>query len=171
MADSASRPAPLRRYALVFVGVLLGLFTLELLHPVQQHVVLPWSALLASACVGLVSAFDATVVAQGKVIWNPETGFGVSIESGCNGLKAFMVLCASVLAFPASWRERVWGLVLGFAAIQGLNVVRVISLYYLGQWNMAVFHFAHAYLWQAFIMLDVLVFWLLWARGVQRRQA
>ena len=50
-------------------------------------------------------------------------------------------------------------------AVQGLNVVRVISLFYLGQWNTQVFNFAHEYLWQALIMLDVLIVWLLWIRA------
>ena len=57
------------------------------------------------------------------------------------------------------------GLAAGFVAVQGLNVVRVISLFYLGQWNTQVFNFAHEYLWQALIMLDVLVVWLLWVRA------
>ena len=53
--------------------------------------------------------------------------------------------------------------------MQGLNVVRVISLFYLGQWNMQVFNFAHEDLWQALIMLDVLVAWLLWVRAAPVR--
>ena len=48
--------------------------------------------------------------------------------------------------------------------MQGLNIVRVISLFYLGQWNMKVFEWAHLYVWQALIMLDVLVVWLVWVR-------
>jgi len=42
--------------------------------------------------------------------------------------------------------------------------VRVISLFYLGQWNMQAFEWAHLYVWQALIMLDVLVVWLVWVR-------
>jgi hypothetical protein len=38
----------------------------------------------------------------------------------------------------------------------------------LGQWNYQAFEFAHLYLWQALIMLDVLVVWLLWIRAVAR---
>ena len=54
----------------------------------------------------------------------------------------------------------------GIVAVQGLNIVRVISLFYLGQWNMQVFEWAHLYVWQALIMLDVLVVWLIWVRRV-----
>lgn len=50
-------------------------------------------------------------------------------------------------------------------AVQGLNVVRVISLFYLGQWNTEWFRIAHEFLWQGLIMLDVLVVWLLWVRA------
>ena len=49
------------------------------------------------------------------------------------------------------------GLVAGVVAVQGLNIIRIISLFYLGQWNREVFEWAHLYVWQALIMLDVLV--------------
>ena len=44
------------------------------------------------------------------------------------------------------------------------NVVRVVSLFYLGQWNQQVFEWAHLYVWQALIMLDVLIVWMIWVR-------
>jgi len=46
--------------------------------------------------------------------------------------------------------------------------VRVISLFYIGQWDFAVFEWAHQYVWQALIMLDVLIVWLLWVRTLPR---
>lgn len=56
-------------------------------------------------------------------------------------------------------------------AVQGVNLLRIISLFYLGQWRFGVFEFAHLYLWQALIMLDVLVVWLLWERWLPTRAA
>jgi len=53
-------------------------------------------------------------------------------------------------------------------AVQLLNVVRVISLFYIGQWNREAFEWAHQYVWQALIMLDVLIVWLIWVRRVPR---
>lgn len=154
------------RFFLLFLGIQLSLFGINLLHWVQDHAVLPWTKLLAQISAGLVTWFDATAAAQGKVLWNTTTGFGVSIEPGCNGIEACIVLCAAVLAFPASWRQKIKGLILGCVAVQALNVVRVISLYYLGQWDATAFDFAHRFLWQGLIMLDVLVVWLFWVRRV-----
>lgn len=75
-----------------------------------------------------------------------------------------------MMAFPSTWKHKLAGLVAGFAAVQALNVVRVISLFYLGQWNTAVFNFAHEFLWQGLIMLDVLIVWLLWVRAGAKAQ-
>jgi len=156
------------RFFLTFVVLQLTLFGINMLGVVQQHVVLPWTALLARGCAGLVTLFDASAAAAGKVLWNTVSGFGVSIEPGCNGIEACIVLFAAVMAFPSTWRHKLVGLGVGFVAVQGLNVVRVISLFYLGQWSTTAFNFAHEYLWQALIMLDVLIVWLLWVRAGDR---
>lgn len=156
------------RFFLIFLALQLTLFGINMLNWVQQHLVLPWTALLARVCAGLVTWFDASAAAAGKVLWNTQTGFGVSIEPGCNGIEACIVLFAAIVAFPERLRHKLLGLVAGFAAVQGLNVVRVISLFYLGQWSTTVFNFAHEYLWQGLIMLDVLVVWLLWVRAGER---
>lgn len=155
----------MQRFFLIFITLQLTLFGVNLLAVVQQYVVLPWTAHLAQVCAWLVLGFDSTAASAGKVLWNTVSGFGVSIEPGCNGIEACIVLFAAVIAFPSTLRHKVWGIILGFLAVQALNVVRVISLFYLGQWNMQVFHFAHEYLWQALIMMDVLVVWLLWVRA------
>ena len=159
------------RFFLLFLALQMGLFGINMLGVVQQHVILPWTALLARMCVTLVTLFDGTAAAAGKVLWNTATGFGVSIEPGCNGVEACIVLFAAVLAFPATWRHKLIGLTVGLLAVQALNIVRVISLFYLGQWNTQVFNFAHEYLWQALIMLDVLIVWLLWVRAGSKTQA
>lgn len=156
------------RFFLLFLALQLSLFGINMLNWVQQHLVLPWTTLLARICAGLVTLFDSSAAAAGKVLWNTQTGFGVSIEAGCNGIEACIVLFAAIMAFPATWRHKLMGLAVGFIAVQALNIVRVISLFYLGQWNTEVFNFAHEYLWQALIMLDVLVVWLLWVRAGSR---
>jgi len=115
-----------------------------------------------------VALVDSSAEAIGKVLRSTSNGFAVSIEAGCNGVEATLVLIAAILAFPSTWKQKLWGLALGFVAVQGLNVVRIISLFYLGQWNMTAFEWAHLYIWQALIMLDVLIVWLIWVRRINR---
>jgi len=152
------------RFITVFLLALLVLFTAELLQPVQQHVIVPFTGLLASASAALIAPFDPDVAAAGKILQFTDTGFAVSIEAGCNGVEAVIVLVAAVIAFPATWRQRLAAIGLGFVAVQALNLLRIISLFYLGDWNLALFSWVHLYLWPALIMLDVLVFFLLYLR-------
>ena len=163
------------RFLATFVLVLLALFLAQLTPPVQEHLIVPFTGLLARASAALAGLFDPDVVSAGKQLLNGRTGQGVVIEAGCNGVEACIILTAALLAYPASWRARAIGLVAGMAAIQAVNLLRIISLFYLAQWNMQVFEFSHLYLWQALIMLDVVAVWLLWmrwaARGRYRREA
>jgi exosortase H (IPTLxxWG-CTERM-specific) len=154
----------LARFAFIFLAVQFGLFALEMLEPVRQAVINPWTSAVAAMSVWIVSAFDADVQASGAIMRSLANGFAVEIQAGCNGVEACITLAAAIVAFPASWRYRIAGLVLGFIAVQALNLVRVISLFYLGQWNMKAFEFAHLYLWQALILIDALVVFLVWAR-------
>ncbi|HEX4885341.1 MAG TPA: exosortase H [Casimicrobiaceae bacterium] len=156
------------RFFVLFVALQALLFGLELTPWAQAHFVEPWTTTLAAISTWLVTVFDPNVMAIGKIMRSTTNGFAVSIEAGCNGVEATIVLVAAILAFPAPWKHKLAGLVAGIVAVQGLNVVRVISLFYLGQWNRDWFEWAHLYVWQALIMLDVLVVWLIWVRTLPR---
>ena len=158
------------RFFAVFLVLLVVMFTAELTPWAQQFFVVPWTNALAAIATSIVTVFDGNVIASGKVIRSLSNGFAVSIEAGCNGVEATLVLCAAILAFPAPWRHKVAGMAIGIVAVQLLNVVRVISLFYIGQWDFAVFEWAHQYVWQALIMLDVLVVWLFWIRTIPGRR-
>jgi exosortase H (IPTLxxWG-CTERM-specific) len=159
------------RFFVLFLVLLAVLFGLELTPPGQHFVVMPWTNTLARIAAAIVTLFDPDVTATANVLRSASSNFAVSIEAGCNGVEATLVLLAAMLAFPASWRRKALGLAAGIVAVQGLNVVRVISLFYIGQWNRDVFEWAHLYVWQALIMLDVLVVWLLWVRTLPRSDA
>ncbi len=107
------------------------------------------------------------MVASGRVIRHTTAQFAVSIEAGCNGIEAAIVLIAGIVALPGTIPARLAAVLIGFAAIQVMNIARVISLFYLGQWNIDVFTWSHLYLWPVLIMLDVLVIFALYLRWLQ----
>lgn len=157
------------RFLTIFSLVTAVLFGLEMLNPVQIAVIEPWTNGLARLSAWLMKIFDADVISNGRVLQSQRSGLGVSIEAGCNGVEAAIILIGGVLAFPAPWWNKMIGIFMGVAAVQAANVLRVISLFYLNMWSKEAFNFAHLYLWQALIMLDVLIVWLLWMRSVARR--
>jgi exosortase H (IPTLxxWG-CTERM-specific) len=157
------------RFALLFLVIMTALFAAELTPPAQRFVVVPWTDELARATAAIVQFFDSGVVSQGKALLSTRNGFGVSIEAGCNGIEASIILVAAMLAFPAPWKHRLVGIAVGLVAIHALNIVRVVSLFYLGQWSVRAFEWAHLYVWQALIMLDALIVFLVWLRRLPPR--
>jgi exosortase H (IPTLxxWG-CTERM-specific) len=158
------------RFITLFFVILVSLFTIEILVPVQEHVIAPFTGMLARLSAAIILPFDSSAVAYGKILQFRDTGFAVSIEAGCNGVEATIVLIAAVIAYPASWRARFLAIVLGFLAIQVMNLARIISLFYLGNWNMEVFSWIHLYLWPALIMLDVLIVFIVYLRYLSAHQ-
>ncbi len=157
------------RFIVIFAAVLLALFSLEMTTVAQQQVIEPFTGMLARISAAIISPFDNNVVAYGKVLRFQDTGFAVSIEAGCNGVEATIVLIAAVVAFPAPWKARLVTIVSGFLAIQVLNIARIISLFYLGDWDLTIFSWVHLYLWPALIMLDVLLVFVIYLHVLARR--
>ena len=79
-----------------------------------------------------------------------------------------MILWSALLAFPATWKYRLKGMLYGTLAIHIANMSRIISLLYLGAFSMKWFNFAHVYLWELLIMLDILLVFLVWLRYTPR---
>ncbi len=159
------------RFFILFTVLLVGLFTLEILQPAEKYVILPFTAFIADISVWIIQSFDDNVMAMSNVIRDKTTGFGVRIERGCNGVEAVIILFAAIFSFPAPIKHKLIGFVIGFFAIQALNLVRIVSLFYLGQWNQVAFEWFHLYLWQALIILDALVVWLVWLRTLPQARA
>ena len=89
--------------------------------------------------------------------------FAVNVRTGCNGLETIYIFFAGVLAFPASWGRKLLGLAGGFLAIQLLNTVRIVSLFYIGVHFPEHFEDSHIVVWQAIVILFGVALFLLWA--------
>lgn len=156
------------RFMITFSVLLVGLFALRITNVVREWVTLPFTGVLADVSAFLIKAFDKDVVSHGVVIQSVSNGFGVEIAPGCDGIEAVIILVSAIVAFPSPWKHKLVGMLIGFFAIQSLNLVRIISLFYLGQWNQLWFDWFHLYLWQALIVLDALAVWLIWLRYLPR---
>jgi hypothetical protein len=158
------------RFVVLFIVILVSLFLLEIYEPVRQTVILPFTGFLATVSSSIVQLFDANVHAYGDIIQDTKTMVAIQIAPGCNGVEAMIILLAAIVAFPAPIFYKLKGLFFGFLAIQLLNLVRIISLFYLLQWNQTWFEWFHLYLWQALIILDALIVWLIWLRYLPKKR-
>jgi exosortase H (IPTLxxWG-CTERM-specific) len=149
-------------------AVLLVVFEVPLLlDPVDRYVVRPLSALIATAAGGVLGVLHEHVIVKGTII--AAACFSVDIKNGCNGLETLLFLVAAVLAFPATWRQRVIAAVIGTILIQAVNLIRVVTLYWIGchrpQW-FASFHLA---IWQTIVFATAVIFFAAWSRRAAAR--
>ena len=105
---------------------------------------------------------------DGVILRSPR--FAVTIYNGCNGLITSLIFISGVLAFPATWRAKVLGVVGGLAAIQAINLVRIISLFYIGVFFPSLFSHSHIFIWQSIVILFGVTLWMLWARRFATHQ-
>ncbi len=156
------------RFVLMFAVLLIGAFVFYLLPWGQVYMSTPITTAVAKVSVTVMMLFDESVVSQGIAIHDSITGQGIEVVAGCNGMEAVIILFAAVFAFPATFPQKFIGFAAGFFAIHALNIVRIISLYYLAKHSMTWFEWFHLYVWQMLIILDALVVWLLWLRWINK---
>ena len=152
----------MKKFILLFVVLLLAFFYIEQIPSIQKHVIEPFTYGLARVSAGVAQVMDSDVYSSQDMLASRSSGFAVVIRPGCNGVEAMVILLAAILAFPATRRSKALGLAVGVVAIQLLNLVRIISLFYLGQWNTEIFEFSHVHLWPALIILDALLVFMIW---------
>jgi exosortase H (IPTLxxWG-CTERM-specific) len=158
------------KFALVFaICFLIGVGVL--LTPPAQKIDVQFSRALVQVASGVINTFGGKALVQGAVLRDPVGGFAVEMRDGCNAVNVTFLLWSAVLAFPASFKQKMMGLLAGSLIIQALNIVRFISLFYIGQHSMTWFDFAHGYLWETLLVLDTMVVFWLWVNRVFRAGA
>jgi exosortase H (IPTLxxWG-CTERM-specific) len=148
------------------VAALAVLYLLVVIPPSNTHVVIPFTERIVTVSAGLLRALGEPAVTAGTVITSGN--FAVDVKNGCNGLEAAVILASAVLAFPATLRQRLAGLAAGFAVIQVLNLVRVVSLFWLGVHRPAVFELFHNAVWQTALILVAVSLFVFWSRRFAR---
>jgi exosortase H (IPTLxxWG-CTERM-specific) len=158
-------------FLVAFVLLLGGGFSLLSLNAVDRAFVVPFTALVAQTSGWLLDVIGQDVSMRGTQIISPR--FAVDIKNGCNGLETVIVFASAVLAFPAAWRTKLLGLVGGIAAIQVINLVRVVALFLTGAYFPSFFDSSHTVVWQSIVVACGVLLFLVWASrwAAPRQQA
>jgi exosortase H (IPTLxxWG-CTERM-specific) len=149
------------QFLILFVVLLGAGFSLISLNWVNDHVIEPFTGGIASASGVALNVLGQHVTQNGTILRNAR--FAVNIRNGCNGVEAMLIFLAAVLAFPASWKSRGAGLVLGILAIQVVNLIRVVALFLTGIYFPRIFDTSHTVIWQTIVILFGVLLWIFWA--------
>lgn len=152
-----------RAYVIFFVCTF-SLYTLLRTSMLREYVARPLAEWLASLSAFALTPLSLKATASGTIL--RVEGFAAQIDDVCTGIFVVAVYLAAVLAYPSRTGEKLKGFLLGVATIPCLNVIRIISLVYIGRNFPALFETAHLLIWQSLIIFFALLVWLYWTERV-----
>jgi exosortase H (IPTLxxWG-CTERM-specific) len=151
-------------FLIKFFIVLVGMYLLVAWNPVNDHVIVPATKVIAQGGGLILKALGQQVDVRGTTISG--TRFAVNINNGCNGIEAMLILLAAIGSFPATLRARLVGLGIGALIVQILNEIRIVTLYLIGAYKPSMFQVFHTAVWQVVVILAAIVFFLQWSARV-----
>lgn len=149
-------------FCLLFAAFLAAGYFLSIYPPVVERAILPFTAFIAKVSSATLGVLGSDAQAAGTRL----AGQGVSFDlrNGCNGVWATIIFVSAVLAFPSTIRMKILGVAAGFAAIFAINLIRVVSLYFIVLRFPGAFEGAHIYVWQSVVIGAAVLLWLFWAQ-------
>jgi len=150
-------------------GAMIILFVIAFHIPfVHRSVVVPFTSVVAQCSGLLMNLFGAGSHVNVNILSTSK--FSINVVDGCNGIYATAILISGVIAYPTKIIHRLYGALAGVAAIFILNLVRVISLFYLGQHYPDIFEDIHVFIWQPIIILWAVFIWDFWSRKIESKK-
>ena len=157
-----------RLYAVFGAAILFFVIAFQISF-VHEFVVVPFTAFVARCSSILMNIFGAGSTVSGYTLSTPK--YSINVVDGCNGIYATAILISGVIAYPSSLRNKLYGIAYGFIAIFLVNLIRVISLFYLGLNFPDIFQEVHVYVWQPIIILWAIIVWSFWSKKTEEKTA
>jgi len=161
----------LLRVWLAFVGILvIGYGAIEAAGPAFEQ--------RTNALTAQTLGWALTVVGvDNRTVGDTVTGSGASREFAlriireCTAASPLVLLLAAFLAYPCPLRDKAIGIAVCVPGLLLLNVVRLVSLFWVGLLRPDLFETAHVLVWQSLMVLAIVGMWLLWVRHWVDRRA
>jgi exosortase/archaeosortase family protein len=97
--------------------------------------------------------------------------FAMAIRRGCDAVEPTWLLCAAMISFPAPFLHKLMGMFAGIVLLQILNLVRIVTLYWIGIHFPGFFNSAHMELWPTAFIVVAIVLFIGWMESSRRLQS
>ncbi len=94
--------------------------------------------------------------------------FTMAIRRGCDAVEPTWLVCAAMLSFPAPFLHKLRGMLAAALLLQVLNLVRIVTLYWIGLHLPAFFNSAHVEVWPTAFILVAIAFFVGWRESADR---
>ncbi len=160
----------IKRFVITYILLMGGFFLLIGLKPIQDIIDINglYSNMIVVLTSKILGVMGIASTYQGSLIHLPS--ISLDVEFGCNGLEAVMIYAVAVLTFPATWKNKIMGIVIGFIVIQALNLIRIVGLGYTGVYHKSLFDVVHIYIAQGVMIAVALLTFILYLNYINNEQ-
>jgi S-adenosylmethionine decarboxylase len=123
---------------------------------------LPW---IANPIVDAAIRFQTSLISWYGARPHP----GIVVTSSCSGVDVVALCLGIVLSYPAAWRRRISGALMGIVAIIGLNAVRIATLNAVAG-SPGTLRLLHVYAWPIALTFVTIAYVWLWIQWSERRR-
>ncbi len=92
----------------------------------------------------------------------------LSVLNGCEGTETIFLIVAAIMAFPARWKYKLAGLVLGVILIYAANQLRIVGLYYILRYERDWFSAIHGFIGPTVIIMIGCLYYIWWTRWPEK---
>ncbi|MBN2896019.1 MAG: archaeosortase/exosortase family protein [Campylobacterales bacterium] len=158
----------MKRFVLLYILYMVIAFVLIDYKPLHDLLRLDayYTAAVVELSRHLIELIGIDVRAEGAFLHLPKAI--MEVKFGCNGLEAILLYAAAVLAYPASWKARLSGIVIGSLFLQFFNLLRIALLAWVLEFHPSVFPIMHEYITQSIMIAIAFVVFLVYLQNVSR---
>ena len=128
------------------------------MHPIQTG--------MATVVGWMANAFGASSMVSDTIISTPHAALEINHE--CTGVFVLLVYAMFVLAYPATWAQRLRGISIGFVTLTAINMIRLAALTVIASRLPDWFAYFHEYFFQGLFIALLAVLASLWTEQVRR---
>lgn len=161
-----SRNRAVVRACIIFAACI-GVFTIALTMLMRGDALVAFQDFTAGATGFFVNLFGSEVQVDGSIISSP-SGIPLEIIPECLGIISMAIYASAVLAYPCRIKQKMLGIAIGIVALFALNLVRTVSLFYIGSHFPDFLDTAHVLIWQSVMILAAIALWLFWVEKLAR---
>jgi exosortase H (IPTLxxWG-CTERM-specific) len=141
------------------------LLQLIFLIPICERMVSGVSFVDARLCSAILNLFGQKNHVNGFTLWSGDKSV-LSVIPACTGLEFLCLFAAAVIVFPVPSSKKILGMLVGIALLNALNLLRIVSLYFIGIHYPAVFDIFHEEIWGMVLIIasiSLFISWIRWA--------
>ncbi|MEA1918973.1 MAG: archaeosortase/exosortase family protein [Campylobacterota bacterium] len=160
----------MKQFILLYLFYMLAAFILVDYEPLRNllHLDEYYTGSVVYLSAFLINLINIPVTVEG--IYLHLNSAVMEVKFGCNGLEAILLYTAAVLAFPASWKLRTVGVILGSSFLQVFNLIRIAILAWVLEYHPTVFPIMHEYITQSIMIAIAFIIFLIYLQNINRHE-